>query len=156
MCESPLKLGWTVFKIAGYTKLIVIGGYNAYLGGYLSSVEVIDLENPTNTCNLIADYPVAHAGMTVGIIGGLIKSCGSSSDTEMIVMTTTQQQIHGSPVRVSTMKEKDQDLLSLMESGSSVEITLIAMMLVQLQKCGREWDLNQDHYCPKKCTLLAN
>ncbi len=68
------------FYIAGYTKLIVIGGYND--GTYFSSVEVIDLENPTNACNLIADYPVEYAGMTVGLFDGLIKSCGSGVDTD--------------------------------------------------------------------------
>ncbi len=80
MClsESTLKLSKTVFNIAGYTKLIVIGGYN---NGYLSSVEVIDLENPSNTCNTIADYPVKESGIAVGFIDGLIKSCGSSDDT---------------------------------------------------------------------------
>ncbi len=75
------KIKQNFFNISGYTYLIVIGGYNYKLGGYLNSVEVIDLKNPTNTCNMIADYTFKHAGMTVGIIGGLIKSCGSSYDT---------------------------------------------------------------------------
>ncbi len=42
---------------------------------------MIDLENPSNTCN-IADYPVEDASMTVGLIDGLIKSCGSTYDRD--------------------------------------------------------------------------
>ncbi len=75
-----LKLSRTVFNIAGYTKLIVIGGFNSTY--YLSNVEVIDLENPTNICNMIADYPVEDGGMTVGLIDGLIKSCGGFHDID--------------------------------------------------------------------------
>ncbi len=67
---------------AGYSKLIVIGGRNNYDGTYLSSVEVIDLENPSTTCNKIADYPVEDTGMTVGFIDGLIKSCGGLIETD--------------------------------------------------------------------------
>ncbi len=80
--KSHLKLSRTVFNIAGYTKLIVIGGFN-YVNGYLSSVEVIDLENPSNTCNMIADYPMVDTGMTVGLIDSLIKSCGNHYDTDV-------------------------------------------------------------------------
>ncbi len=61
--------------------MIVIGGYNSE-DGNLNSVEVIDLENTTNNCNMIADYPVEDSGMTVGLIDGLIKSCGSVDDTD--------------------------------------------------------------------------
>ncbi len=43
---------------------------------------MIDLENPSNTCNLIADYPVEYTGMTIGLIDGLIKSCGGDQDTD--------------------------------------------------------------------------
>ncbi len=75
------ELSTTVSNTAGYTKLIVIGGYNFELGSYLSSVEVVDLENPSSTCNLINDYPVEEASMTVGIIDGLLKSCGGNYDT---------------------------------------------------------------------------
>ncbi len=70
----------TVFNTAGYTKLIVIGGYNN--SSYLNSVEVVDLENPSNTCNFISDYPVEEGSMTVGINDGLIKSCGGNHDTD--------------------------------------------------------------------------
>ncbi len=44
----------------------------------MSSVEVIDLENPSSKCNQINDYPIEEASMTVGIIDGLIKSCGGN------------------------------------------------------------------------------
>ncbi len=44
-------------------------------------MEVIDLENPSNTCSLLADYPVREDSMAVGIIDGLIKSCGGGYDT---------------------------------------------------------------------------
>ncbi len=71
-----LYISRVVLNIAGYTKLIVIGGYNAELDRVLSIVEVIDMENPTNTCNQITDYPVRAAGMTVGIIDVQLKSCG--------------------------------------------------------------------------------
>ncbi len=78
--KSPLRFHKTVLNFAGYTKLIVIAGVN-YEDGILSSVEGIDLENPSKTCNLIADYPVNESGMAVGLIDGLIKSCGGS-DTD--------------------------------------------------------------------------
>ncbi len=77
--ESLLDISRNVFNISGYIKLIVIGGEN---NGFLSSVEVIDLENPSNTCNFIADYPVEDSSMAVGIIDGLIKSCGGEYDTD--------------------------------------------------------------------------
>ncbi len=48
----------------------------------MTSVEVIDLENPSSTCNLISDYPVEDAYMAVGLIDGLIKSCGSIFDSD--------------------------------------------------------------------------
>ncbi len=82
MRNKSFKLEQTILNIVGYTKLIVIGGYNAELGYLMSSVEVIDLENPSNKCNLIADYPVDDTGMTVGLIDGLIKSCGSMEDKD--------------------------------------------------------------------------
>ncbi len=63
---------------AGYIKLLVIGGNN---DSPLSSVEVIDLESPTNTCNPLSNYLKEDLGMTVGIVDGLIKSCGSDYDT---------------------------------------------------------------------------
>ncbi len=43
---------------------------------------MIDLENPSSTCSMINDYPTRDYGMTVGIINGLIKSCGSWHDTD--------------------------------------------------------------------------
>ncbi len=48
----------------------------------MSSVEVIDLENPSNICSMIEDYPVENGGMTLGLIDGLLKSCGSGYDIE--------------------------------------------------------------------------
>ncbi len=48
----------------------------------MSSVEVIDLENPSKSCNSIANYPVEDGGMTVAIVDGLIKSCGSGYDRD--------------------------------------------------------------------------
>ncbi len=65
-----------------YTKIVVIGGSNDLLGGDLSSVEVVDLEDPSATCDLIADYPVQDSGMVAGVIGDLIKSCGSHNDRD--------------------------------------------------------------------------
>ncbi len=65
--------------LAGYTKLMVIGGFN---DGDLRSVEVIDLENPSSSCNAISDYPIADKGMAVGLINNIIKSCGSEFDTD--------------------------------------------------------------------------
>ncbi len=59
---------------------MVIGGYNEP-DGALSSVEVIDLENPANNCDRIRDYPIKDNLMTVGFINGLVKSCGSAYDT---------------------------------------------------------------------------
>ncbi len=79
MWKNTFSFRRTVLNIADYTKLVVIGGW--YDGSYLTSVEVIDLENTSNTCNLINDYPVEDSGMAVGLIDGLIKSCGSTFDT---------------------------------------------------------------------------
>ncbi len=68
----------------GYTKLIIIGGYNSDdYDGYLSNAEVIDLESSSSTCDPIADYPVNDTGMAIGIIDGLIKSCGSQYDSDI-------------------------------------------------------------------------
>ncbi len=67
---------------AGYTKLIVVGGYICNsLCDHLNSVEVIDLKNSSNSCYL-QDYPKKDSRMTVGLIDGLIKSCGSYSDAD--------------------------------------------------------------------------
>ncbi len=77
---EKINLCRTFFNTAVYTKLIVIGGN--YDGSDLNSVEVVDLENPSNTCNLVTDYPLNDRGMTVGIVDGLIKSCGSEYDKE--------------------------------------------------------------------------
>ncbi len=65
---------------SGYTKIFVLGGYHTNLG-HVHSVEVIDLENRTNVCNGVANYPVNEYEMTVGLVDGLIKSCGSYYDT---------------------------------------------------------------------------
>ncbi len=43
---------------------------------------MIDLENPSNTCNRLRDFPRRDTGMTVGIIDGLIKACGSDFDID--------------------------------------------------------------------------
>ncbi len=56
--------------------MIVIGGFNDY-DDDLRSVEVIDLENPSSTCNAISDYPFGNKGMAVGLIDNIIKTCGS-------------------------------------------------------------------------------
>ncbi len=45
-------------------------------------MEAVDLANPTTTCNLTSNYPFPTSGLAVGIIDGLIKSCGGSTDTE--------------------------------------------------------------------------
>ncbi len=81
--ESFLNLCITDYNFLDYTKLMVIGGYNRELGGpYLSSVEVIDLENPSSSCGQINDYPMVDTGMAVGIFDGLIKSCGGYHDLD--------------------------------------------------------------------------
>ncbi len=51
-------------------------------GEYLSSVEVVSLDNQTSTCTPVSDYPVGDFGMAVGIVDGLVKSCGSFLDSE--------------------------------------------------------------------------
>ncbi len=48
----------------------------------MSSVEAVDLEDPTTSCQLIADYPEENAKMAVGLFDGLIKSCGGEFDTD--------------------------------------------------------------------------
>ncbi len=63
--------------ISGFTKLIVIGGYNYDYGGELSSTEVIDLRNPSSTCHPIADFPIEDYGMAAAAIDGVVKACGS-------------------------------------------------------------------------------
>ncbi len=67
--------------LLGYTKLVVIGGEDS-TGSQLRSIEVIDLANPSRSCNAIADYPIYISAMAVGLFDGFIKSCGSSSDTD--------------------------------------------------------------------------
>ncbi len=57
---------------------MVIGGYDS---GYINSIEVVDLANPNINCFAIDDYPRSAGGMAVGVIGGIIKSCGSLTDT---------------------------------------------------------------------------
>ncbi len=57
----------------GYTKLVVIGGYN---GNDLSRVEVFDLLDASKNCSQISDYPTGKYEMTVGVMQGVIKSCG--------------------------------------------------------------------------------
>ncbi len=42
---------------------------------------MIDLENPSSTCEPIPDYPKAAGGMALGIIDGKIKSCGDNWET---------------------------------------------------------------------------
>ncbi len=44
---------------------------------------MIDLENPSSTCDSIVDYPGNDTGMATGIIDGLIKSCGSYADSNI-------------------------------------------------------------------------
>ncbi len=43
---------------------------------------MIDLEKPTSTCDVIADYLVGEESLTVGIIDGWIKSCGSENGSQ--------------------------------------------------------------------------
>ncbi len=42
---------------------------------------MIDLENPSKTCNSLEDYPVEDCILAVGFIDGTIKSCGSGFDS---------------------------------------------------------------------------
>ncbi len=60
---------------------MVVGGYNNNLAFDLSSVEVIDLENPSSTCSPVHDYPKGASGMALAIIDGLVRSCGDSDDS---------------------------------------------------------------------------
>ncbi len=48
----------------------------------MSSIEIIDLENLSKNCTVPNDYPVEDTGMAVGIIDGLIKSCGSKGKVD--------------------------------------------------------------------------
>ncbi len=63
-------------------KLVVIGGWNHNLGE-LDTVEVIYLANPSSICQPLRNYPIGDHGMAVGLIDGLIKSCGSTEDTDI-------------------------------------------------------------------------
>ncbi len=53
----------------------MIGGHN---NGDIARVEIFDLEDPSRTCNAISDYPEQKKGMAVGVINGVLKSCGGS------------------------------------------------------------------------------
>ncbi len=68
---------FVIIVYTDYTKLVVIGGVS---GGYVSSIEVIDLEEKYSNCTLNSDYPIEDAWMTVGIVDGVIKSCASVFD----------------------------------------------------------------------------
>ncbi len=68
-------------SLTGYTKLVVIGGYNEHFD-YLNHTEVINLDNPFSTCSPISQYPVQEAGMTAGLVNGEIKSCGTLLDSD--------------------------------------------------------------------------
>ncbi len=65
-----------ILTFLGYTKIIVVGGYE------IASIEVFDLGNPANTCEPIADYPIPTHDMALGVMDGLIKSCGGEIDTD--------------------------------------------------------------------------
>ncbi len=52
---------------------MVIGGYD---GNYLDVVEVVDLEDPNKTCELVTNYPIATAYVTVALVDGITKACG--------------------------------------------------------------------------------
>ncbi len=62
-----------------YTKIIVVGGYD---GGAIDDVEAVDLENPSSNCASLSDYPDYEYGMTLGVVGGLVKACGSGDSTD--------------------------------------------------------------------------
>ncbi len=66
---------YSLCLVPAYTKLVVLGGM---VGGFHKRVEVINLANPTSSCNNLADYPHRDRGMTVGLIDGKIKSCGNA------------------------------------------------------------------------------
>ncbi len=44
-------------------------------------MEVVDLGDSSIDCDSLSDYPDNDYGMTLGVIGGLVKSCGSYSST---------------------------------------------------------------------------
>ncbi len=48
---------------------------------FLSDVEVIDLADPNSTCDTVDYYPVKDGSMAVGLVNGLVKSCGGYHDT---------------------------------------------------------------------------
>ena len=56
-------------------KLLVISGYNTNYKDYVVKTEVIDLEDQTNTCQNLPDFPVQIHGAT----GGLIEVLGRNA-----------------------------------------------------------------------------
>ncbi len=47
----------------------------------MNKVEGIDLNDPSKTCEPISDYPYDDGDMTVGLVDGLVKSCGGILNT---------------------------------------------------------------------------
>ncbi len=68
-----INLDTSYFTISDYTKLMVIGGYNR---GTLNTVEVVNLDDPIATCDLVANYPTVIEQLTVGLVNGVVKACG--------------------------------------------------------------------------------
>ncbi len=58
---------------------MVIGGNN---GGDLEVVEVIDLDDPNKTCDVIANYPIPCDFLTVTLINGVVKACGGDGSED--------------------------------------------------------------------------
>ncbi len=65
-------------NVLGHTKLVVIGGW--LHEAPINKVQVIDLEDESKTCNRLSDYPINQSAMTVGVINGVIKSCGGNQE----------------------------------------------------------------------------
>ncbi len=66
-----------ISSLLDYSKLMVIGGYDGE--DYLDVVEVVDLDDPNKTCQLVESYPEVTELLTVGLVDGVVKACGGMS-----------------------------------------------------------------------------
>ena len=59
----------TSFQFSSSSKILVISGFqNTNIIGDIVKTEVIDLEDATNTCQNLPDFPVKIHGATAGLI----------------------------------------------------------------------------------------
>ncbi len=64
--------------LSAYTKLVILGGQNYYTP--VHHVEGFDLTSNETSCAPLSNFPGSRGGMAVGVIDGLIKSCGHDDD----------------------------------------------------------------------------